>query len=651
MNMEEQGGARRSTMRRTPLILLALALLIGLVPNTVSAKAEWAIEGAGGITSIKASEDGNRLAVGTHGGKAFVYDIEGQRLYEKQAKNVVTDVGLLNDGTLLVASDDRHLYAYDSEGSIRWDADMKRQVKSVSASEDGAVIAVVIQRSNDLLFVNGQTGETTGSAAIGTAMKTVRVSDNGEWIVAATADQYLHLVGKDGQVARKFGASGQIASITVTDSGDTAVGTTANKVELFDSAGNKISSYGTRDSLSAVAFSKDGTLLGAADLSGNFYIFDRGGKKLWEAKEGRAGRAVAFAPDGKTLYAGTDDGRILKLDVGSAVKDAENQARMKTILWSALAVVIVAGIALLLLYMKKRNKLGIFKDMWRAKWIYLGLAPSFLLIFVFLYYPAFSGLFHSLYKWQPGGTTTYIGLDNFRRMINDPYVTKGFGNLLILIVTGLIKTIIPPLIVAELIYHLSSKKLQYGFRTAFTASMVIPAVAGLLIWQNFYDPSSGLFNNFLQLIGLGSWAHGWLGDPDTALWALIFIGFPFIGILQLLVLYAGLLSIPAELTESAKMDGANLPRIIRSIHLPMLSGQFKFLIILALIGIIQDFNGIMIVTGGGPMDSTYVPALQMYYAATKFGDLGYASALGVSMFALILIITVINMKFIKSSDD
>lgn len=638
-------------MRKIPWFLLTLLLLLGLVPSAVSANSEWTMEGAGGITSISASGDGSRLAVGTHGSKTNVYDQEGKLLHETQAKNVVTDVSLLNDGTLFVASDDRHLYAYDAEGSLRWDVDMKRQVKSVSASSDGSVLAVVIQRSNDLLFVNAQTGETTGTAEIGTVMKTVRVSGNGEWIAVATADQYVHLVAKDGKILRKFGAEGQIASIAVTDDGYTAVGTNSDQVELFDANGNKAKVYDTRDSVSAVTFSKDGELVGAADLSGNFYIYNRGGKKLWEAKEGKAGRAVEFAPDGKTLYAGTDVGRVLKLDVGSVVKSAESEARLKNILWTALAAAAVAAFLLLLLYMKKRNKLGIFKDMWRAKWIYIGLAPSFLLIFVFLYFPASSGLFHSLYKWQPGGTTTFIGLDNFKRMIHDPYVTKGFGNLLILIVTGLVKTLIPPLIVAELIYHLRSKRLQYGSRTAFTASMVIPSVAGLLIWQNFYDPNTGLFNNFLELIGLGSWTHGWLGDPNTALWALIFIGFPFVGILQLLVLYAGLLAIPGELTESAKIDGAGLWRIIRSIHLPMLSSQFKFLIILGLIGIIQDFNGILIVTGGGPMDSTYVPALQMYYAATKFNDLGYASALGVSMFAVILVITVINMKLIKSAND
>ncbi|MBB6731674.1 DUF5711 family protein [Cohnella zeiphila] len=637
-------------MRRTPWIGLALLLLLGLVPKYTSAEQMWSVEGAGDITSISAIEDG-RVAIGSHGSKAVVFDQDGREQFGKEANNVVNAVDLLEDGLLLVASDDRHLYAYDGSGKTLWDIDMKRQVKSVSASDDGSVIAVTVQRNNDLLFINKENGEQSGSVPIGTSMKTAKVSGNGQWIVAATADQFLHLLDKDGKELRKFGAGGQIQSVALSDDGDTIVGTSDGKIELYDSDGKRLRSFGVRTTVSAVVFSRDGKNIGAADLAGNFYIFDRGGKELWETKDGQAGRAVEFSPDGKTLYAGTDDGRILKLDVSSVVAKAKSEARTRILLW-ALGVVVVAAVVLLILRsMKKRGKLGVFRDIWRAKWIYLALAPSFALIFAFLYFPAFSGLFHSLYKWQPGGKTTFIGLDNFKRMVHDPYVTKGLGNLVILIVTGLIKSIIPPLIVAELVYHLRSKKLQYGFRTAFTASMVIPGVAGLLIWQNFYDPNLGLFNNFLQLIGLGSWAHGWLGDPKTALWALIFIGFPFVGILQLLVFYAGLLSIPGELIESARMDGASLPRIIRSIHLPLLSGQFKFLIILGLIGIIQDFNGILIVTAGGPMDSTYVPALQMYYAATKFNDLGYASALGVSMFAVILVITVINLKLIKSAEE
>ncbi|WP_145022715.1 DUF5711 family protein [Paenibacillus sp. Y412MC10] len=637
-------------MRKAPWIFLALILLLGLVPGAALAKDHWSIEGAGNITSLSVSADGSRVAVGGHNAKAFLYDSEGSPIYEVEAGNVVTGVALLSNGTLLVSSDDRHLYAYDETGCQLWDSDLKRQVKSLAASQDGSTIVLVTQRSKDLIVVDQNSGEQTGSIPIGSLLKEVSVSGSGQWIVAATSDQFAYLLDKDGSLLYKFSADNQIQAVAVSENGLAAVGTASNKVELFDQNGSVNSSINTRDIVTDVAFSSDGERIGVSDLSGNYYIFDGRGKQLWESKITGEGRGVQFDREGKTLYSGTNDGRIFKYDVGSVIDKAASKARLNAMLWAAAGVLAVVLILLYLNYLKKRNRLVIFRQIWKSKYIYLGLAPTFILVFVFLYYPAFSGLFHSLYDWQPGGRTTFVGLDNFERMIHDPYVIKGMGNLVILIITGLIKAIIPALITAELIFHLRSKRLQYGFRTAFTASMVIPGVALLLIWQNLYDPNVGLINNVLELIGLGSWAHGWLGDPNTALWAIIFIGFPFIGILQLLVFYAGLLSIPNELIESAKIDGANLWRIIRSIHLPLLSGQFKFLIILTLIGIIQDFNGIMIVTGGGPMDSTYVPALQMYYAATKFNDLGYASALGVSMFLVILAITVVNMKLIKTED-
>ncbi len=636
-------------MRKIAWLAMALLFLPGIFPGVASAQEGWSAGIGADMTSISAAPDGSRIAVGSRDAKALVYEADGSLAFEAPAGNVVNAVELLEDGSLLLASDDRRLYAYDRDGKQLWATDLKRQVKSMSASDDGSLIAAVVQRNGDLLYIDGKTGEQVGAVPISSTMRTVKVSENGQWIAVGSTDQYAHLLSREGVVG-KIGAKGQIQAIDVSNEGYTAIGTKLNEVELFNPQGQPVHAAKTRDHVTDVAFSADGKTIGVSDLSGYFYIFDADGKKLWESKGGSNGRAVAFDPEGKTLYGGTNEGRILAFDVGSVIAKSKSEAKMRTIVWGIAVLAALALIAFLLGWMRRRNKLGIFREVWRSKWIYVGLAPSFILIFTFLYFPAFSGLFHSLYEWQPGGRTTFIGLDNFKRMLNDPFVTKGLGNLVILVVTGLIKTLIPPLIVAELIYHLRSKRLQYGFRTAFTASMVIPGVAGLLIWQNFYDPNLGLFNNFLKLIGLGSWAHGWLGDPDTALWALIFIGFPFVGILQLLVFYAGLLSISEEMIESAKIDGATLPRIIRSIHLPLLAGQFKFLIILGLIGIIQDFNGILIVTGGGPMDSTYVPALQMYYAATKFNELGYASALGVSMFGIILIITVVNLKFIKTED-
>ncbi|WP_169088007.1 DUF5711 family protein [Paenibacillus sp. PL91] len=638
-------------MRKSAWTFLALLLLLGVIPQAALAEGNWSIEGAGNITSISVAEDGERLAIGTHSNQAFMYGADGTQLFNVQTGNVVTGVELLTNGTLFVSSDDRHLYSYEQDGTKLWDIDMKKQIKSISASQDGSVFAMIAQRSDQLLFIDAATGEQTDAVTIGTTMKYVKVSPNGKWIVVAATDQYAYLINENKEIVYKVGASDQIQGISVSDDGVMAIGTKSSTVELFNQDGKENAIIQTRDIVTDVSFSRDGASIGASDLSGYFYIFNHNGIKLWESKVSVEGRQVEFDNEGKILYTGAGKGAIYKFDVGSVIEEAKGKAKVRMILWAVGSLVVFAGLLSLFLYMKKRNRLGVLHSIWRSKWVYLGLAPTFLLLFIFQYYPAFSGLIHSFYDWQPGGRTTFIGLDNFERMIHDPYVAKGIGNLLLLIVTGLIKTLIPPLITAELIYHLRSKKLQYGFRTAFTASMVIPGVALLLIWQNFYDPNVGLFNNFLEVIGLGSWAHGWLGDPGTAIWSIIFIGFPFIGILQLLVFYAGLLSIPSELIESAKIDGAGLPRIIRSIHLPLLAGQFKFLMILALIGIIQDFNGILIVTGGGPMDSTYVPALQMYYAATKFNDLGYASALGVSMFMIVLVITIINMKFIKTSND
>ncbi|MBO7743633.1 PQQ-binding-like beta-propeller repeat protein [Paenibacillus sp. MWE-103] len=638
-------------MRRTLFTLFALLLGAGLLPQIVFGADNWTIEGAGSITSISVAEDGGRLAVGSYGAKAYVYGPDGKEQYQAQANNVVTGVELLAGGELLVASDDRHLYAYDGQGKPLWNTNLKKQVTAMSASRDGSVIAVILQRSNEIAFIDGATGEVRGTAPIGTTMRALKVSANGQWIAAATTDQYVYLLDGQGKQLRKMGAADQISAVAVSDEGAVAAATASNEVELFDAGGKGHKSLPTRDDVTDVSFSRDGKVIGASDLSGGFYLFGENGKKLWETNVDAPGRNVELDRDGKTLYAGTEDGRLFAYDTGQAIGQAKSDARLRTGILIAVPVLILALMLLGLRMLHKRRRLGVFRQIWRAKLIYLGLAPTFVLLIAFLYVPAFSGLFHSLYDWQPGGRTIFVGLDNFKRMFHDAYVTKGLGNLLILIVTGLIKSILPPLITAELIYHLRSKRLQYVFRTSFTASMIIPGVALLLIWQNLYDPNVGLINNFLQLIGLGGWAHGWLGDPKSALWAVIFIGFPFVGILQLLVLYAGLLSIPGELIESAKMDGASLARIIRSIHLPLLAGQFKFLIILTLIGTVQDFNGILIVTGGGPMDSTYVPALQMYYAATKFNDLGYASALGVGMFLVILVITVINLKVIKTANE
>ncbi len=609
----------------------------------------WSLDEPDNITSLSLSDDGSRLAVGSYGAKAYSFQADGTEQFAFETRNVVTGVALLSDGSLLVSSDDRRIYKLDEQGNPLWELDVKRQVKSVAASPDGSVAVFIAQGRTTVTYVDVAAGETIREADIGITPSHVQVSTDGRYVAVGAPDQYAYLLDAQGNMLRKMGVSGMIEAIGVAEDGTVVVGTSRNEAVAFGPDGAQTAVYKVKDVVTDVDVSRDGSYVAASDFLGNFYVYSADGEQLWTTRVEGAGRQVKFNKDATMLYAGTGNGTLFAYDVGELVASAKSGATIRLFAWIAAAAAGVAAVAAGLLWMRKRRKLDVFVDMWRSKYVYLALLPSFALVFTFLYYPAFSGLFHSLYDWNPGGRTVFVGLANFERMANDPYVTKGLGNLALLVVTGVAKSLLPPLIAAELIYHLRSKKAQYWYRTAFVASMVIPSVAGLLIWQNLYDPNVGLINNVMEWFGLEG--HAWLGDPKTALWAIIFIGFPFIGILQLLVFYAGLLAIPEELVESAKIDGASLWRIIRSIHLPLLSGQFKLLLILALIGIIQDFGGILIVTGGGPMDSTYVPALQMYYAATIFNDLGYASALGVAMFAVIMAITIVNMKLIKSAHD
>jgi ABC-type sugar transport system permease subunit len=131
----------------------------------------------------------------------------------------------------------------------------------------------------------------------------------------------------------------------------------------------------------------------------------------------------------------------------------------------------------------------------------------------------------------------------------------------------------------------------------------------------------------------------------------MFIGFPFLAGTSVLIYLAGLMSISTEVIESAKLEGATGFSRIRHIDVPLLTGQIKLFLVLGIIGNVQRFGDIFILTQGGPGFSTNVPGLVMYYAAFSSNQLGYAAAIGLVMFVVILLFTVIVMRFIRSSTE
>ncbi len=293
----------------------------------------------------------------------------------------------------------------------------------------------------------------------------------------------------------------------------------------------------------------------------------------------------------------------------------------------------------------------ILKKIVRANGSYLLLAPSFVLVGVFLYYPAFSGIYHAFTRWQAVGASTWVGIDNFVAMFSDPFLRHGLSNQLVLSFADFAKALIPPFLVAEMIYMLSRERERYWMRTLFVIPMVAPMMVIVLMWYFIYDPNMGLLNQTLAGLSLDQWRLAWLGDPDVAMGSIISMGFPWISALAFLIFLAGLNNIPPDIIDAARIDGTSVLKRILHIDIPMLVPQFRLVIILTLIGSIQDFGRILVMTGGGPGYATYVPALWMYEQTFMLSHFGYACAIGVTLFAVILTGSLLVLRLMKSDLD
>lgn len=273
----------------------------------------------------------------------------------------------------------------------------------------------------------------------------------------------------------------------------------------------------------------------------------------------------------------------------------------------------------------------------------LMLAPTLVLLALFNYYPAVLGLSRAFTRWETGEAPQWIGVGNFVAMWHDEFLRLSLRNLFILLIANVLKTLTMPLLVAELLMSLRSPRWQYILRTAFILPMVVPGMVTMLLWSFIYDGSVGLLNQLLEAVGMSALARSWLGESGTALWAIIGIGFPWAGGLALLIYLAGLNQISGDVWDSCQVDGVSGLRRVWYVDLPLLLPQVRLLVILTLIGTLQDFGSILILTGGGPGLATHVPALHMYFQAFRFGHLGYAAAIGLTLFVAIFVLSLLNL--------
>ena len=283
---------------------------------------------------------------------------------------------------------------------------------------------------------------------------------------------------------------------------------------------------------------------------------------------------------------------------------------------------------------------------------YLFLLPLFAGILIFSYYPAFSGIYHSFFDWNGIGEKTFRGLANYKNLFHDSIFLNSIPVMLKLMIPKLIISIVVPFIMAELIFAIRSNKMQERYRMLCLLPMVAPGVVGTLLWKFIYDPSSGLAVELCRLFGIVGQTQNidWLGNPALTIGSIIFMGFPWIGGTSVLIYMSGLMNISGEVMEASQLDGCSTFGRIFRIDIPLMMGQIRYFVIIGIISALQDYSVQIILTGGGPGYTTYVPGYYLFKQAFSYGNMGYACAIGTLMFSVLFLLTLCSMRLMKSKD-
>jgi len=260
-------------------------------------------------------------------------------------------------------------------------------------------------------------------------------------------------------------------------------------------------------------------------------------------------------------------------------------------------------------------------------------APMAILVALFFLLPLVSALYFALVDFHGfESDPAFVGLDNFTELANDPNVLPAFVNNLIWIVVGTAAPLILGLLVALLMWNVRRGSTFY--RLAFFLPYVLPAAAIGVVWSWIYDPLRGWLNRLLELVGLGSFTTGWLGDPDTALWAVLATAVWTATGFVVVIFLAALRNVDPELIDAARIDGANARQRLWSVVLPQIMPVFLMVTTITMIGGFAVFDIIFVMTGGGPADATEVLGTYAYSNAFNLNRMSYGTALALVITAL-----------------
>jgi raffinose/stachyose/melibiose transport system permease protein len=269
--------------------------------------------------------------------------------------------------------------------------------------------------------------------------------------------------------------------------------------------------------------------------------------------------------------------------------------------------------------------------------------PALLIYCFYFVYPIPASTYYSLFRWNGiSPQKQYIGFGNWGRLARDGLFWKSLANNLILVMASIVIQL--PMGLALGLLVSSQLKGVRLFKLLYFIPMMLSAVAIGITWKFIYEPSYGLLNAVLRLVGLGSLARGWLGEPQLALGAVIAtICWQFIPF-YMVIFAAALAVVPQELIEAAYIDGASPAVSFFRITLPLLRNTIRTAAILSLTGSLKYFGLIYVMTEGGPDHATELLATYMYKQAFTSFSMGYGSTVAVFMFLISFMLTVVVLR-------
>ena len=270
-------------------------------------------------------------------------------------------------------------------------------------------------------------------------------------------------------------------------------------------------------------------------------------------------------------------------------------------------------------------------------------APNLTAVAVFMLFPLGFSLYMSLQNWDLFRPAKFVGLANYHSLFaDDPLFVIALRNTVVYTVGAVVPTVLISLAVAGV---LNRKVKGIGiFRTIIFMPLAVSSVVMAVVWQFVFNTNNGLLNIMLGWIGIGP--VPWLNDPKWAMLSLctvsVWRSVPFATV----ILLAAMQGVPDNLYEAARLDGAGELRQFVSITVPLIRGAVSFVVVISIIHAFQAFDLVYVLTGrnGGPETATYVLGIMLFQHAFAFLEFGYASALAWVIFAILLVLTMVQLR-------